>query len=430
MILKFYMNITDLDFTFTEISQHSPLLKRIINLKSNNTSKATILSYKDDSTKDIDNIIDLYSQKSTIIDKVNLKIKKDANKSLAYKKLYTKNAKIPNSIDVDYLISKYFSEYSTTIKNNMYDSICRLLHIMTTKVLLIDSVRDGELTSLHSTILQKTIGKNYNTILNILVSENILVTNKSYKVGSYSMGYNFTSEHLNSMFNDKGLVVLPYKGKMIPKSIINNELDNINTLIQEEDICYKYQYIMLQNISFDCDMFKLIESLRGKQHHKKNKLYTDFEIAFYKEQIRKILDKEIFFIHDDKTYRLFTSITSLPHILRDHILIFGEKLEEIDIPSSQPALALYLCQNLTIKERINVIKKSDEYICLNYKLNNDKKYNKTEIKLILENHINIKLKKIEKTLIDMLKDIKNAEFYDKIQNTHNTLYKNNHIMIY
>ena len=254
---------------------------------------------------------------------------------------------IPKDINIENLLRKEKLEgrqdYIDNIRQGMIYFL-GLLHQSDSNRYLFDVNGFRNLSSEYITnIIGKGSGnkRRLNVIKDILISNNIIEV-KNYRQNVKSYGYRISSNHLSgdSVEYELGKLIIDnlkkFKENQEKESLLS-EIKGVNYDILKEQF-------ELNEISFDSRVYdylrdftqKGIERIEKKQKNEKETCLNLFNyVGKLLNHIRQIEEKK--FTHNvaQSNGRFFSSISTLPKILRPFLLINGKNVCENDIMSSQ-----------------------------------------------------------------------------------------------
>lgn len=189
--------------------------------------------------------------------------------------------------------------------------------------------------------LKRTYGdRYYRQVITYCVAHSYIIPCNHYLKGHYSKSYK-----LNEPF---------FKGRLFSTTI--------SARIKEEPTDFTFQPY-LAYVSFDSDAQATLN--RHIRH------FRSFDrIYAWRYSFNGVLNERFWVRRHSETGRVFTNITSLPKVLRRHVLLCGEATAEIDIKNSQPFLAATLYPNSCAEKAryLELVKSGEFYEAINQQL--------------------------------------------------------------
>lgn len=201
---------------------------------------------------------------------------------------------------------------------------------------------------LHSKLLEKALGRGYNTIIRWMIDSGIIETDGYYEPGSKSMYYRFTNQYryANSRWVSPKTKRFKELNTELDKSDVNQSPTRNKRLLQRLGNMYSNITINVISANEWVDKYynqqkAIILCLRKCVRQKKLKDLS-LKCNSYRESIKRFNLPTVTFKPDDFGHRLYTPLTSLKKELRQFVRYKGEYLVEIDLANSQLFLLIPL----------------------------------------------------------------------------------------
>lgn len=195
---------------------------------------------------------------------------------------------------------------------------------------------------LNAEFLRAVLGRNYKTILQVLVDKGLINNRTPFVSGAISRGYILTlpEKKRKKTKRNKYLDILLDESK----SYANPKVNNI-----KKEMADRYRRYM-KDLSFSC-----IDDLKPEDQAK----------------IKRIKEGKLYAKFDTYGGRMYSNMTQLSSIARGRALMDGEKMVEVDIKGSHAAKIYHLSYFFGKKLDINfkrMVERGDLYSYIGYKL--------------------------------------------------------------
>lgn len=196
---------------------------------------------------------------------------------------------------------------------------------------------------LNAQILKRLLGNQYKTLLNDLVSDEIIEINHSYLVGEHSKGFRLTERYRT------GFKCIPMTESKLNKKI-HVFGDTLKAMERKELLWLEPS---LQKLEFDYN--GAIQYLNANysqyeydpetcQMEKNQKYFTRLDaIEKFRENPTRLLS------NNNLSKRVFTNLAMLPKDIRHFVTIAGHKAVNVDVSNSQPFHFIPLLNDYCLK---------------------------------------------------------------------------------